>query len=236
MVQLISNHCFNEFYFDIALDMKFILKNYNFYLLFCLLESTHAKCKIHACAKFLKLSRFNIVSLQCMRDVAVVKKKWQDLQSSVKKKECERRKYLGHTVGRTCPLGDDEVLGKESLVMPLTLHNLFRFTTCFWEGILCAVLEQLSCENKCRSAVNVDVYIYLQFCDISHEYFLSITFGLLYVHVQFDGVFWGHINICKYSWFLQWWILAETWTWEHQRTFPHSFVFLCCLDCVSWEE
>ena len=112
MVQLISNHCFNKLYFDIALDMKFIFKNFNFNLLktdlkfqkkklilnsksdwvnclFCF--STHAKCKIHTCAKFLNLSRGNAVSLQCRHDMAEVKKKWQDLQSPAKKKECERR-------------------------------------------------------------------------------------------------------------------------------------------------
>ena len=80
---------------------------------------------------FIHETRVDAVSLQCRRDMAELKKKWQDLQSSGKKKECEGRKYLGQTGGRTCPLRDDEVLRRESLFMPFKLHNLFWFTACF---------------------------------------------------------------------------------------------------------
>ncbi|XP_078328040.1 uncharacterized protein LOC111102452 [Crassostrea virginica] len=43
--------------------------------------------------------KVNAVSLQCRRDMSEVQKKWQDVQSAAKKKECERRKYLGQTGG-----------------------------------------------------------------------------------------------------------------------------------------
>ncbi|XP_065924971.1 nuclear apoptosis-inducing factor 1-like [Magallana gigas] len=40
-----------------------------------------------------------IVSLQCTRGVMEVLKKWQDMQSVVKKKEAQRRKNLTQTAG-----------------------------------------------------------------------------------------------------------------------------------------
>ncbi|XP_065922843.1 myb/SANT-like DNA-binding domain-containing protein 4 [Magallana gigas] len=43
--------------------------------------------------------KVNAVSLQCTRGVVEVKKKWQDMQSAVKKKEAQRRKNLTQTGG-----------------------------------------------------------------------------------------------------------------------------------------
>nr|XP_034315500.1 uncharacterized protein LOC117685280 [Crassostrea gigas] len=48
--------------------------------------------------------KVNAVSLQCTRGVVEVKKKWQDMQSAVKKKEAQRRKNLTQTGGGTSQL------------------------------------------------------------------------------------------------------------------------------------
>ncbi|XP_062599043.1 uncharacterized protein LOC134260505 [Saccostrea cucullata] len=49
--------------------------------------------------------RVNAVSLQCRREVGDIKKKWQDLQSVVKKKESQRRKSIRQTGGGPMELG-----------------------------------------------------------------------------------------------------------------------------------
>ncbi|XP_062620631.1 nuclear apoptosis-inducing factor 1-like, partial [Saccostrea cucullata] len=49
--------------------------------------------------------KVNAVSLQCRREVGDVRKKWQDLQSAVKKKESQRRKSMRQTGGGPMELG-----------------------------------------------------------------------------------------------------------------------------------
>ena len=101
---------------------------------------------------------------------------------------------------RTCSLGGYEVLGRESLFMPLMLHYLFCFTACFRESVLCAVLEQLSCGNKCRKYPGTWRCLFLK---IRSQVTNHILFLLTYVNYCsfLHGMIWKSGSI---DWLIDW--------------------------------
>ena len=87
---------------------------------------------------------------------------------------------------------------KEVFFMPLMLHYLFCFTACFWESILCVVLKQLSCENKCRKYPGtLQCFFKNQITKYKSHPFLTDVCKLL----QYSS--WNDLKIREY-WLIDW--------------------------------